>query len=512
MRTHLWFLSFSLVIFTFSSLRDGLSATYYVKNGGHDTATGLSDAEAWQTIQKVNEFAFSDGDVLCLKRGSVFSDTFLNSPQVDHFTFRAYGTGPLPHIDGSKTASIRIKQSHTIQNLIIRDIDISGMDWKKDKASNAVIERVHNLALHSLVFDGHRNSVSSEGKTAITIENCSGNITIKNCQLSNFGPIGLPVMGRDFMGLALIGIESGSYEIRDNTIHDGNADCIHLYHCSATGSVFNNILFNAGENCIDIKGSSNVHVYDNELYRTPDFLALGGSGSAGGLIVAHATGEQACSKLEINGNVFKTSNTPGLITGNAKNIDVYDNTFDEMMGAIRIGNHTEGIHIHHNLFLNPKSLMHDNGMDVGCIYVNNSRSGTQIYNNTVYNERGDCLALLAIGYSNRNKVFRNIFYQSKPNGLCLVYTGHGLDPVIYENCWFSGANEKLIKYRGKVYTQAEENEWNTIASNDRFADPLFVDPANKNFETKDATPCKTGGAVWGNTGSALSPPKNMTIH
>ena len=53
------------------SINPGYSATYYVKNGGDDRANGLSDANAWATIAKVNDFAkspgFSDGDIIQLK-------------------------------------------------------------------------------------------------------------------------------------------------------------------------------------------------------------------------------------------------------------------------------------------------------------------------------------------------------------------------------------------------------------------------------------------------------------
>jgi hypothetical protein len=51
-------------------------ATYYVKNGGSDSADGLSDANAWATVTKVNTFSdttgFAAGDSILFKRGDIF--------------------------------------------------------------------------------------------------------------------------------------------------------------------------------------------------------------------------------------------------------------------------------------------------------------------------------------------------------------------------------------------------------------------------------------------------------
>lgn len=45
------------------------AATYYVRNGGDDSADGRSHATAWATIDKVNSFSFSSGDVVLFHEG-----------------------------------------------------------------------------------------------------------------------------------------------------------------------------------------------------------------------------------------------------------------------------------------------------------------------------------------------------------------------------------------------------------------------------------------------------------
>lgn len=47
----------------------GAAATYYVRNGGNDSADGKSHATAWATLDKVNKFAFAPGDVVLLHEG-----------------------------------------------------------------------------------------------------------------------------------------------------------------------------------------------------------------------------------------------------------------------------------------------------------------------------------------------------------------------------------------------------------------------------------------------------------
>jgi hypothetical protein len=80
-------------------------ATYYVKNAGDDSKDGLSDANAWETISKVNASSFSANDVIQFNRGDTWHEK-LTPPSSgsigNHIHFTAYGSSalPLPIIDG----------------------------------------------------------------------------------------------------------------------------------------------------------------------------------------------------------------------------------------------------------------------------------------------------------------------------------------------------------------------------------------------------------------------------
>ena len=45
------------------------AATYYVRNGGNDSADGKSDATAWASLSKVNAYSFAAGDRVLFREG-----------------------------------------------------------------------------------------------------------------------------------------------------------------------------------------------------------------------------------------------------------------------------------------------------------------------------------------------------------------------------------------------------------------------------------------------------------
>jgi len=84
-------------------------ATYYVKNIGNNANTGLSDAQAWQTIAKVTAAAIQPGDTVLFKRGDTWKQVYLSASYVgtlgNQITFGAYGTGAKPKLLGSVTVN-----------------------------------------------------------------------------------------------------------------------------------------------------------------------------------------------------------------------------------------------------------------------------------------------------------------------------------------------------------------------------------------------------------------------
>jgi hypothetical protein len=82
------------------------SATkYYVKNTGSDANTGLSDVQAWQTIDKVNISSFSAGDTIAFKCGDTWRESLVvpsSGTAGSYIVITSYGTGAKPKIYGSE--------------------------------------------------------------------------------------------------------------------------------------------------------------------------------------------------------------------------------------------------------------------------------------------------------------------------------------------------------------------------------------------------------------------------
>ena len=100
-----------IILFLFISII--ASATdYYVKTGGNDSNTGLSDGQAWATITKVNTVwaagTFAPGDNIYFNRGDTFTGTITpteSGSAGNTITVGAYGTGADPIISGFTTLS-----------------------------------------------------------------------------------------------------------------------------------------------------------------------------------------------------------------------------------------------------------------------------------------------------------------------------------------------------------------------------------------------------------------------
>ena len=96
------------LIILFSILTIPLSATnYYVKSSGNDSYTGLSDAQAWKTITKVNTVwaagTFAPGDSILFNRGDTFYGTLViteSGTSSADIIVGAYGTGVNPILSG----------------------------------------------------------------------------------------------------------------------------------------------------------------------------------------------------------------------------------------------------------------------------------------------------------------------------------------------------------------------------------------------------------------------------
>ena len=489
---------------------NGICTTYYVKNTGSDQFSGLSDSDAWKTISKVNSFKFSEGDTVCLKRGDIFHDSRLQNFNVNNFTLRDYGTGAKPIIDGDSVMPILINPKQMIENLTIMNIDISGQDWSPTKSANLSVNRVQNVTLDGIVGNGHAGGNKSAGKNAIAINRTvAGRIEIKNCILYNWGPSDLPSPTGDYVGIALLYVKNGSAYIHDNIVHNVNSDCLVMQGNSIPVFVYNNTFFDAGEDCIDNKGTSHSRIYNNILSRSDSFTGRGGSISTPpNLLLIHAPFDGAITndvevynnKLTVNQGIKAIKVAAGAGPNNTLDgIKIHHNTITAQ-APIDIGDNTYNLEISFNIIVTSGTYG---------IAENNSGSGTKIFNNTIYNASNGQYAV-RLNYCKATQVYNNIAFISSTaeTAYPLYYSGNGIKPILSFNCWYNSLNSNRVWFAGVSYNDKELSSWiNKGNSDEKFSDPLFIDPKQGNFAIAGNSTCFYSDRVIGAV--ALSKPINL---
>jgi parallel beta-helix repeat protein len=93
----------SMLLVSSSAFVEG--ATYYVDfSNGNDQNNGLSEASPWKTLAKITSSKFAPGDIILLRRGSIWREQ-LNFPSSGSpgtpIVIDAYGSGELPAISGA---------------------------------------------------------------------------------------------------------------------------------------------------------------------------------------------------------------------------------------------------------------------------------------------------------------------------------------------------------------------------------------------------------------------------
>jgi hypothetical protein len=248
----------------------GTVKTYYVKNGGNDNASGLSDAEAWATLSKVQNSRFSPGDKILLKCSSIWNEKLefpsSGSPGND-ILFSSYGTGDQPkmmrlHIDR--------KQYITVSNIYM----LADKDYQ-DQA--LYLEYSNDITIDGVTNDGQK--MMNNNRCRVTRFDYSYNIIIRNSTIKDGGnQIGT-------VGGGGLGIEAGCHDIlvENNLVYNHAEFCIQNYSSDQSAWDYNitirgNTVYNEEGYYDACRGinvgwrSYNVTVENNTVSNTMEFL------------------------------------------------------------------------------------------------------------------------------------------------------------------------------------------------------------------------------------------------
>jgi len=550
--------------FVLFSFDECFSTDYFVSIDGNDDNSGLSTESSWKTIHKINSFKFEDGDTVHFNRGDIFDDATLMSPDVDNFTFCDYGSGDLPIIGNNKYKPIFIAPREKINNLLLKNLDISGQGYSSVKETSCSIMNVHGLTLDGIKADGYFENNFS-GKNALFIggtvnySSSSGEIKIINCRINNYGPENMPQVGTDFIGIVIGNVTDGSIVIHDNVLHDFNADGIQIFKSRVPVSIYSNFFYNFGENAIDVKSSSEIFIFNNKFTNKNSFSGSGGSGGGSTIGVHDPYGVGDVGRVEIYNNEFYATykTTIGLskvkdiqiynnifdkITGrpitvsNSESIDINKNYFSRTSGCVNIKTGSRNVTINNNIFYNYHKWSDKSGVEFGCVYENNdSTEVTAVHNNTFFNRSGDGRVSVNIDCSQGSKIYDNTFYQ-EDHGDAADAIKVGVAPAepvqFYGNCLCTpDAEARLQRFTPKLLIQSSSlatSSENYVSPTDatlfgmseidrtlpprlsispdksgRAADPMHPSRIPlEAFRAKNDSPCRQKGVIqWGANGS-----------
>ncbi len=333
-----------------------ISATnYFVRNGGFDQANGLSDASAWSTVNKVNQFMsnFKPGDSILFRCGDSWTESTIiigiSGTSGKNIVIGSYGSGNKPVIEAIENmAPIIVTAANrgfwTIDNLDLRasgkfggkfnTVAIHHGYWKKDlgPVPGWIIQ---NCAFNSCLFLSGPNTIvrNNTFNGAGNIDNDGGAICFRGPEcdscIAEYNTI------TDYYDRGIWIYNGGSYPVfRNNVIsnihkgndHGGSGINIDGYGVRVTyGEVYNNTISNADMSAITFENGFRASVYNNRIENCTGVM----------IWQYHAYAETG--DIGIHHNIFHNGNN-GVVILNAKGIKIVNNTFvkDDSQGTERI--------------------------------------------------------------------------------------------------------------------------------------------------------------------------------
>ncbi len=316
---------------------------YFVASDGDDFDTGLW-GHPWQTIDAVNAASLGPGDAVYLNRGDTFDGRLIpNNYGTDGhpIIYGAYGTGPLPIVNGSSSSALYINNS-TYHHLRYENIDFAG-------ATGAQVQTVrcytHDVYFYNCIM---RDSASWIGFSAWSTTGATTyNITLDTCTFTGNYKSGL-----------FIGSDTGAYgphdvEIKNCTSYSNGNDAYadHGFYIKFGVMLHDSIAY--GNSSAGIKVNCET-VHNSEF--APTVYNCTSYSNAVGIYVAHEA-------AHIYNNLFYSNTDFNMqFDGDGDNCLIYFNTLvnstDATYRAISInGNISTGNIIMCNLFIQDSAVV-----------------------------------------------------------------------------------------------------------------------------------------------------------
>jgi len=253
------------------------AVNYYVDaTGGNDTNNGQSNATAWRTINKVNNYSFQTGDDVYLKCGEVWTEEWLyidwsgaagNRAVVDAYYMdgdtEVIGvSGNKPVFDGNDTVPGDINQGLIMSAYNRTYQTIENIKVINSEGCGVTTNRGSNINLKGIETDNIYNAgIKYYGVQVGIIEGCD----VKNACRKQFESPGTNWPA----AMALVGA-SKNILVKNNIVHENYGEGIGVYHQCELIDINSNILFSNKKVNIYICQSRFADIYNNLIYGTTD--------------------------------------------------------------------------------------------------------------------------------------------------------------------------------------------------------------------------------------------------
>jgi polysaccharidase protein len=314
-----------------------MATTYYIDAAtGSDSNAGTSAATPLQSLAALSAINLAPGDTVLLARGATYDGQLtvkFSGTVANPITYGAYGDGAAPVITGS---DVGIYGSKT-QNIVVQDLTITGTPGNAIFAHGATNWTVANVTVE--------NAGSAATSGAISFES-STNVLIRDSSISGVTGDGIWISGVKGITIQNTKIDTVQGHDSDN-IQVGNSSNVsilgnHLDMSGQTDSAKGNLVVNHSDGVViednvmtgggygASVNSNNVTIAYNEIFGQGGYTWTFGIG----------IGEKwSVQNYNIYDNYIHDVRFGVALTGSGTipvtrtNIDVHDNTFDNIAGA-----------------------------------------------------------------------------------------------------------------------------------------------------------------------------------
>jgi Right handed beta helix region len=264
------------LLLTLGSPALAAGTTYYVNCAAASDGNG-SLASPWNSLTTVNSKTFAPGDSLLFNRGTTCTGSFVFSSAgtlANRITIGAYGTGPLPAIDGTgQNRAVKLLNTSyvTMQDLEVKNSRVWGILVTTDTDAPAVGVTLTDLVVHDVTGGSYKEMGAkwtglvvfspgiivepdmTKGSGIYTRESYFDTVLVDNVNAYNTTLwAGIFVWGvqidQDFQWRRHAedpARQSRNITVQNSTVHDTFGDGITIY-MSRNGTIQNSVVYRSG--------------------------------------------------------------------------------------------------------------------------------------------------------------------------------------------------------------------------------------------------------------------------